>query len=84
MKQRFVTTVDKTVWNGQEQINALIGVDEDNQKFSVTNAQASRDIRMEQFHYFLWDGKDKAIQLMSVANYVEPMEYDETLNFHTI
>ena len=84
MKQRFVTSVDKTVWNGQQQINALIGVDEDNNSFSVTTSQASREIRMEKFHYFLWDKHERFIQLMSVANYVEAMEYDEKLNLYTV
>ena len=80
MIQRFVTSVDKTAWNGQTQINALIGVDENNQPFTVSTSQASKQIRMEKFHYFLWDGKERFIQLMSVANYVEAMEYDEQLN----
>ena len=84
MIQRFVTSVDKTIWNGQTQINALIGVDENNQPFSVSTSQASKQIRMEKFHYFLWDGKEKFIQLMSVANYVEAMEFDEKLNLYEI
>lgn len=82
MIQRFVTSVDKTVWNGQTQINALIGVDENNQPFTVNTSQASIQIRMKKFHYFLWDGKEKFIQLMSVANYVEAMEFDEKLNLN--
>lgn len=84
MIQRFVTSVDKTVWNGQTQINALIGVDENNQPFTVTTSQASKQIRMEKFYYFLWDGKEHFIQLMSVANYVEAMEYDERLNLYAL
>jgi len=28
----------------------------------------------------VWDGEEKVIELMSVANYVEAMEHDETLN----
>ncbi|MCM8537608.1 MAG: hypothetical protein NE334_16830 [Lentisphaeraceae bacterium] len=81
MTQRFVTSVDKTTWNGQVQVNTLTGVDEDNVPFTVSASQASKQIRMEKFHYFLWDGKEKFIQLMSVANYVEPTEHDDELNF---
>ncbi|MCH2207945.1 MAG: hypothetical protein MK132_19000 [Lentisphaerales bacterium] len=84
MIQRFVTSVDKTVWNGQTQINALIGVDENNQPFTVTTSQASKQIRIEKFHYFLWDGKEHFIQLMSVANYVEAMVFDERLNLYEL
>ena len=53
MIQRFVTSVDKTVWNGQTQINALIGVDENNQPFTVNTSQASIQIRMKKIPLFL-------------------------------
>ena len=84
MTQRFVTSVDKTMWNGQAQVNSLSGVDEDNVPFTVSAAQASKQMRMEKFLYFLWDGNEKFIQLMSVANYVEASEHDDELNFNTL
>ena len=84
MKQRFVIAAEKSEWNGQTQISFLTGVDEDNVPFSVSVSQASKHIRQEKFHYFLWDKKDKFIQLMSVSSYVEVTEHDEELNLETI
>ena len=84
MIQRFVTSAEKSEWNGQVQISYLSGVDENNAPFTVTVSQASKQIRMQKFHYFLWDGKERFIQLMSVANYVEVMEQDPELNLNTI
>ena len=84
MMQRLVTSVDRTEWNGQTQINTLTGVDENREAFSVSNSQASRQIRMEQFEYYLWDGNKKFIQLMSVANYVEAMDEDDELNLFSL
>ena len=84
MIQRFVTSAEKSVFNGQTQISYLSGIDEERVPFTVSVSQASKQIRMEKFDYFLWDGKDKFIQLMSVANYVEVMEQDPELNLETI
>ena len=84
MIQRFVTSAEKSEWNGQAQISYLSGIDENNVPFTVSVSQASKQIRMETIDYFLWDGKKKFIQLMSVANYVEVMEQDPELNLNTI
>ena len=81
---RYVTAIEKTMWNGQPQVSSLSGVDEESQPFTVTAAQASKHIRYEKFDYFLWDGKEKLIQLMSVAGYVEVMQKDPDLNFESM
>ncbi|MCM8528618.1 MAG: hypothetical protein NE327_18990 [Lentisphaeraceae bacterium] len=84
MKKRFVTATEKNSWNGNVQIVGLHGVDEDGQEFTVTCDRASKEIRQHINEYFLWDGQEKYIRLMSVASYVEAMEFDEQLNLQSL
>ncbi|MCM8539633.1 MAG: hypothetical protein NE328_05110 [Lentisphaeraceae bacterium] len=84
MKKRYVTATDKNSWNGNVQVVGLNGVDEDGNEFSVTCERASKEIRQHLSEYYLWDGKEKYIRLMSVASYVEAMEYDECLNLQSM
>lgn len=84
MKKKFVTATDKNSWNGNIQVVGLSGVDEDGNEFAVTCERASKEIRQHMSEYYLWDGQDRYIQLMSVANYVEAMEQDENLNLQSL
>ena len=83
-KKKFVTATEKRNWNGNVQVVGLIGVDEDGNEFAVTCERASKEIRQHLSQYFLWDGQDKYIELMSVASYVEATEFDETLNLQNL
>jgi len=78
MTKKFVTSTQKNNWNGNIQIVGLEGVDEHGNEFFVTCERASKEIRQNMSEFFLWDGDEKFIQLMSVANYVEAIDYDET------
>ena len=84
MKKRYVNKVEKTMWNSQPQIRSLSGIEADGTPFTATVERASKEIRMGLADYYLWDGDSKAIQLMSVANYVEAIEYDEDLNLYNL
>ena len=84
MTKKFVTSTEKRSWNGNVQVTGLIGVDENGAEFFVTCERASKEIRQHLSEFYLWDGQDKYIQLMSVANYVEAMDYDEDLNLQSL
>ena len=84
MTKKFVTSTQKNNWNGNIQIVGLEGVDESGNEFAVTCERASKEIRQNMSEFYLWDGKDKYIQLMSVANYVEAIEHDEDLNLQKL
>lgn len=84
MTKKFVTSTQKNNWNGNIQIVGLTGVDEKGKEFIVSCERASKEIRQNISEFFLWDGKDKYIQLMSVANYVEAIEYDKDLNLQSL
>lgn len=84
MKKKYVTSTEKTNWNGNIQVTGLAGVDEEGHEFFVTVERASKEIRQHLSEYYLWDGDDKYIQLMSVASYVEAMDYDEILNLQSL
>ncbi len=84
MTKKFVTATQKNNWNGNIQVVGLSGVDEEGNKFAVTCERASKEIRQNMSEFYLWNGKDKYIQLMSVANYVEAMDYDEELNLQNL
>jgi len=84
MTKKFVTSTQKNNWNGNIQIVGLAGVDESGNEFVVTCERASKEIRQNMSEFYLWDGKEKYIQLMSVANYVEAIEHDEELNLQSL
>lgn len=84
MNKRYVTTTEKNNWNGNIQVVGLCGIDEEGCEFTVTCERASKEIRQHLSEYYLWDGADKYIQLMSVASYVEAMDYDESLNLQSL
>jgi len=84
MKTRYVTATEKRSWNGNVQVVGLSGFDTEGHEFNVSVERASKEIRQHLSEYYLWDGKEKYIQLMSVASYVEAMDFDAELNLQSL